>query len=472
MTLLQAAWLGVCLHTLGGAPAEGQGAPPAIEPGTKLVYRGQVARVNRDRTMCEAEKSFRLSLVALASDAQSVQIGWLVSETGRGAWPWIERAGRFGATRQNEVAVYPADGPSLLYDRGEANSVIGVPLPLVWPERPLTAGRTWRAGQREFRVRGPDTVGSYNVWVIEVVDPLGHEQTWWVDAERPFVVKLERRVFMGRGEEHRLTMQLQSVEQLGAATLQRTRDDFAALERLRGALARERQTESPDFTSAQIAELRRQLPKLRRQWAGGVLEPLIKAARRDFTRQAGRDNDVAALVARFVGRPPGRFEAEGLDEARLSSDELKGRVTILHFWDYRDQPLKAPYGQVGYLDFLNEKHVRRRNPMADASGAEVRIFGVAVRRQLGDATGRRAAIRSVKKLRSFMNLGYPILLDDGRLLKQFGDPQTTGASLPLYVVIGPDGRVVHYHVGYYQVNHDEGLKELDDVIAATARSAR
>ena len=30
-------------------------------------------------------------------------------------------------------------------------------------------------------------------------------------------------------------------------------------------------------------------------------------------------------------------------------------MLVLHFWDYRDKPLRQPYGQVGYLDFLRRK---------------------------------------------------------------------------------------------------------------------
>ena len=52
----------------------------------------------------------------------------------------------------------------------------------------------------------------------------------------------------------------------------------------------------------------------------------------------------------------------------------------------------------------------------------------------------------------------------GALLKQFGDPRLVGASLPLFVVIGPGlKRSLHYHVGHYDVHQDQGLKELDDV---------
>jgi hypothetical protein len=128
---------------------------------------------------------------------------------------------------------------------------------------------------------------------------------------------------------------------------------------------------------------------------------------------------------------------------------------VLHFWDYRDEPLREPYGQIGYLDFL---YHRRK-------AAGLQVYGVAVNSRLADETTRGAAERSVKKLKSFMNLSYPVLLDGGGLLRQFGDPRVIGASLPLFVVVGPEGTIVHYHVGTYEVQQDQGLKELDDVVA-------
>jgi hypothetical protein len=39
-----------------------------------------------------------------------------------------------------------------------------------------------------------------------------------------------------------------------------------------------------------------------------------------------------------------------------------------------------------------------------------------------------------------------------------------GAELPLWVVIGHDGKIVHYKVGYYAIKPDEGLRELDTAV--------
>jgi hypothetical protein len=182
---------------------------------------------------------------------------------------------------------------------------------------------------------------------------------------------------------------------------------------------------------------------------------LTTAAARDTDLSANRHDALAGLREKFEGRATEAFSARGIDDAALEAGDLKGRVTILHFWDYRDEPLREPYGQVGYLDFLY--HRRKESGL--------RLYGVAVDGRLGDQQTRAAAERSVKKLKAFMNLSYPVLLDSGGLLKQFGDPRVVGGSLPLFVVIGPDARILHYHAGHYEVHQDQGLKELDAVVA-------
>jgi hypothetical protein len=71
-----------------------------------------------------------------------------------------------------------------------------------------------------------------------------------------------------------------------------------------------------------------------------------------------------------------------------------------------------------------------------------------------------------------MNLGYDLAVDDGTLLKKFGDPRQLGGKLPLWVLIGPDGKIAHYHVGFYDIKADEGLRELDEVLVALIKRQR
>jgi hypothetical protein len=130
-------------------------------------------------------------------------------------------------------------------------------------------------------------------------------------------------------------------------------------------------------------------------------------------------------------------------------------VLVLHFWEYRDAPLEEPYGQVGYLDFASRK-------LADRAV----IIGVNVDDRLASADTRRTAISSARRLKTFMNLSYPIALDDGALVKQFGDPRSAGGKLPLFVVIDPAGKVTTWHAGLYDIRPEQGLKELEAAITA------
>jgi hypothetical protein len=78
----------------------------------------------------------------------------------------------------------------------------------------------------------------------------------------------------------------------------------------------------------------------------------------------------------------------------------------------------------------------------------------------------------MKKLQEFMNLTYDVAVDDGSLLAQFGDPRALGSPLPLWVVIGHDGKVSHYHIGFYNITPDDGLKELDQAVIDALRKQR
>ena len=143
----------------------------------------------------------------------------------------------------------------------------------------------------------------------------------------------------------------------------------------------------------------------------------------------------------------------------LESQSLKGKTVILHFWQYADKPLSEPYGQVAYLEFLFNKRKQMN----------VEVVGVAMNPSLQQQDTSRQAIRSARKLTEFMNLSYPIGYDDGSLLQTFGDPRPAGGQLPLWVVLSPAGKVVHYHSGFYEVDVREGLKQLDGVVTAQSQ---
>ena len=100
------------------------------------------------------------------------------------------------------------------------------------------------------------------------------------------------------------------------------------------------------------------------------------------------------------------------------------------------------------------------------------MIGVAVNPSLENPRTARAALRSVKKLREFMNLDYPVAIDGGKVLDSFGDPRRLDAKLPLWVVIDAEGKVAGYKVGFYRIKADEGLKQLDELLIRLIREKR
>ena len=170
--------------------------------------------------------------------------------------------------------------------------------------------------------------------------------------------------------------------------------------------------------------------------------------------EVGRGCLAGPVVAGAVILDPS-FHIPGLaDSKTITAADLAGKVVVLHFWEYRDTPLEEPYGQTGYLDFLSRKHGK----------GNVLVYGVNVDPKLGDDETRRGSIASARRLKSFMNLSFPILLDDGALLKRVGDPRQGGGKLPLFLVINKEGKIAEYSAGLYDVQANTGLAELDAVI--------
>jgi alkyl hydroperoxide reductase subunit AhpC len=241
------------------------------------------------------------------------------------------------------------------------------------------------------------------------------------------------------------------------------RDGLAALVNLKGKIKRPNRATDEAWTPEQLQLLAKHLPEAKSHASAGMLARIVAAADGDLKRQSQRAGALDEVAGKQIGRRVEKFSVGGLDGAKLSDADLAGNVTVLHFWDYRDTPLKEPYGQVGYLEFLYARHQDRG----------VKVFGVAVDGRLEQEASSRAAIAGVRKLKSFMNLSYPILFDSGDLIRQFGDPRLAGGELPLFVVIGRDSKITHYKIGHYPIDREHGLKELDAAVKAElARPAK
>lgn len=427
--------------------------PDTVGSGMQIAYRGTVTELRRDRPSAQPGKSFDLSLLVADRGESGAQLDWLVDERGAGGWPWLERFGRLALDAKSRP-VGPL-GPALLYDYGSGKAVIGLLPPLFEAPQTLEIGTTWEQDGLKYEVESSRKVDEHDCWQISAENNFGPKRTLWVGKNSPLVVGYDERVFMDRGTEFQLSVRLIGTEQLSDVEFQNIKRGYAALLALHARLKRPARSQSEEIAADQRAAVNEQLAQLEQQLTRGSLAKLVRTAAHDMQQQSGRADALANLTQQHLGKPVEKFSISGLNDDQLTDGELIDKVTVLHFWDYRDEPLKEPYGQVGYLEFL---HNRRK-------GDGVKIFGVAVDGRLNNDQTRKVATASVRKLRNFMNLTYPVLLDDGALLKQFGDPRVAGANLPLFVVIGPDGTVVHHHVGYYAVDRQDGLKELDAVVA-------
>lgn len=438
----------VCLMASGAAA-------PKLSAGTILTYRGEMLADKGDPA--ETRKTFELRLVIAAVDAGQATIYWTLKEQGRGAWAWPNH---FGKWQVDPLHVADNDGPALLYQRPEGKSVVPLAAPLLSADQAWAKGVRWNEGKLEYNVAETETVAGYPAWQVIVTTAFGHKRTYWVAQNSPVVVRLRETVFIGQGEKHVLAFDLADSQPLTADELQRTVAGFDAFAKLRDRLRVKPYELTSTWNADQLAMLKSELPGTIALADGNVLAGVAAEAELDADNQRGQNGAISALSKRTVGKPVSDFKLEGLSGETLTHENLAGRVTVLHFWEYGDTPLEEPYGQVGYLDYLSRQR----------QDGHVRVYGVAVDARLGDPDARRAAIAGAKKLRSFMNLSYPVLLDDGKVIKQFGDPRVTGAKLPLYIVVGADGKVLHYHAGFYEVQRERGLQELDGAVTQALQS--
>lgn len=181
---------------------------------------------------------------------------------------------------------------------------------------------------------------------------------------------------------------------------------------------------------------------------------MVAAISRDLTQQRKRLDGVEGLQNKLVGHPCPSWTLKLSNGKTVTDADYKDKVLVLHFWQYRGEPLTEPYGQVGYLDFLYGKRKK----------LGVSVLGVNIDPRFANPQQAAAATRSMKTLLDFMRLGYDMATDDGTILTTFGDPRSLGAPLPLWIVVGHDGLVTHYHTGFYDIKPDEGLKQLDEAV--------
>lgn len=424
----------------------------------ELRYTGSLVKLARD---AEGAPVKRFSMYCLVKkNGEGRDLAFLIDERGGGTWPWPERFGQISLN--SKLTPTNAVQLRLLQDHNGTPHSLRIPRPVVEFAGQIQAGAKWNAEGHAYDVKRVGKRQDRDCWQVDVSTNFGRKRSLWIQKDSPLLVELEERLFMGQGEEFSLSMKLDSADVLDADKLAKVQAPLELLLKLQSDLGRAENEQNPELTDEQLAKVAAVAPKIEQAAEGTPFSRLAGVVTRDVQGQQQRTGELAQLAKKFLGQKAPEFTIQPLEGKPIPAAERAGKITVLHFWEYQGEPLVEPYGQVGYLDYLNS---RRRK-------LGVQVYGIAVDPRFADKAQLQQAHRSVGKLKSFMNLGYPLAADDGSLIAEFGDPRRVGAKLPLWVVIGADGKIAHYSAGFYKINPDEGLRELDEVVVKAIQQAK
>ena len=424
------------------------------QSGIELQYAGTLSQQIKSE---EVEvKSFSLYALTVMAEDGSTQIAYHIEERGGGGWSWPER---FGLLPTSVLATTKPRPIRVLYTHEDQQYPLPVRSPLFEFRDKLAPQTSWTDGRQEYVVTRKRSLKNRDGFQVEVSSNLGRNQTLVVEATTGILMSLDEKIVVGRGDEFRLKMELQSQKQLNAAELAKIQKPLDSLLTIQLGLGRTGEQKLVELTADQLKSVQAELPQIEKQAEETPWSRVVAAISRDLQHQQKRLAGVAGLQKKLVGQTAPQWNLKLTDGTSISNSDVNGKVVVLHFWQYRGEPLSEPYGQIGYLDFLNNKRKK----------LGVRVIGINIDERFADSEKKEAAIRSMKKLLEFMNVGYDMAIDDGSTLADYGDPRALGAPLPLWIVIGHDGKVTHYHNGFYDIKPDEGLKQLDEAVIEALR---
>ena len=427
-----------------------------LSPGTELNYS---ATVSHQAKSGPAEvKSFSLYALTLPTEDGSPELVFFLDERGWG-WGWPERFGVAVPSRQSHSKPQPI---RILLPHDGQQYPIQIMSPVVEFREQMATQSRWSNGRYEYAVARQRKVMDRECTQVEVTSAAGPYQTLVIETSTGILMSLEEKIIVGRGDQYQLKMSLQSQNQLSGVEVEKNRQLFQALSQLQGGLNRTGDQKSVELTRGQLDQVSEQIPQLKSDSEGTAWGRLVSTINLDLQHQKKRLDGVAGLQSRLIGHPAPNWSMKLNNGKVLSDESLKGKVVVLHFWQYRNEPLTEPYGQIGYLDFLANKRKK----------LGVEVIGINVDERFANPQQSAAANRSMKGLLDFMRTGYDVATDDGAVLSEFGDPRALGSSLPLWIVVGHDGVITHIHTGFYGIKPDEGLKELDDAVIEAIRKQK
>lgn len=422
-----------------------------LPAGTELQYTGTLSQQTKDG-LTEV-KSFSLYAVAVAAEDGNLQLAYHLLERGGGGSGWPER---FGIVPEDGAKSRPIQ---LVQTHDGQRYVLPVRSPLFAFREKLIPQSSWMDGRVEYLVTRKKKVKDRDCVQVEVTTNLGRVQTLNIETATGILMSLDERVIIGRGDEYQLKMELQSQNQLSPADISKIRQILDSLLAIQSKLNRGGDQKVFELTDPELKSLQSELPRIEKDAEGTAWSRFVASISRDLQQQQKRLEGVAGLQKKLLGKPAPEWMLKLIDGKAISKADLKNTVVVLHFWQYRGEPLTEPYGQIGYLDFLSNKRKK----------LGVKVIGINVDERFASPQQMSAANRSMKSLLEFMKVSYDIATDDGSVLAEFGDPRSVNAPLPLWIVIGHDGVITHSHTGIYDIKPDEGLRQLDDAVIEALR---
>ena len=226
--------------------------------GTELQYTGSLTM--QSKSPSGEAKSFSLTALAVTAEDGSTPIVWNLEERGAGGWTWRERFGILASV--NNAKTQPI---RLLYTHDAIPHPIGIRSPLFEFQDRLVTDGSWTDGKLEYRVARKRKVKDRDCWQIEVTSSLGRAQTLLIDAASGVLVSAEQRVFMGRGDEFQLKMDLQSQKRLAAAEVGSAQSAYESLHNLQSSLGRTGEQKVIELTAPQLKDAQSLIGKIEQQ---------------------------------------------------------------------------------------------------------------------------------------------------------------------------------------------------------------
>lgn len=323
---------------------------------------------------------------------------------------------------------------------------------------PASDQASWQTGDWTWTQESGATVDSA-ILKLSGTERRGRRQKASFDRATGILMSAEADVFMGQGEKFQLQLNRTSVDSVSNETAAIQRKLQQQLLKLQSDLNRRDDSQRDDLSPRQIRLAQKSLSEIGDVPQEVPARLLVDRIRKELSVQEKQMKSAQEASAELIGSTVPEFELMLLNGKPLKSAQLSGRPTVLHFWDYSQNAMEEPYGQVGYLEFLNAKAGQRG----------VQFVGVITNSLIHDRDRKAVELRSAKKVAEFMNLSYAIGHDDGSLKAHFDPAESLTGNMPLWVVLDANGKVIHYRQGFYEIDRRVGLKELAEAIDDTLK---